>query len=180
MVPCPFHEYLLPAQPRVCNARRGGVDAALTAALKVMADDTCLTMVTPNPIAEVLLRTNKVIVLDSRTLQASPQSRLTPLHPRVPMLLVLPRRLPPCDIALRLRVTLTRTLGTQARSRYNLLLPRDGPKTVPSPYHCLRHHITDPPPQLTPTHRKHMLTQHCNRALSTMPPTLPPRPELTP
>ena len=49
-------------------------------------------------------------------------------------------------MALRSRVTPTRTLGTQVRSRYNLLLPRGGPKTVPSPYHCLRHHITDTPP----------------------------------
>ena len=49
-------------------------------------------------------------------------------------------------MALRSRVTPSRTLGTQARSRYNLLLPRDGPKTVPSPYHCLWHHITDSPP----------------------------------
>ena len=49
-------------------------------------------------------------------------------------------------MVLRLRVTLTRTLGAQARSRYNLLLPRDGPKTVPSPCHCLRHHLTDTPP----------------------------------
>ena len=69
------------------TACAGGVDAALTAALKVMADDSRLTTVTPNTIAEVLLRTNKVIVLDSRTLQASPQSRLTHLHPRMPMVL---------------------------------------------------------------------------------------------
>ena len=70
------------------TACAGGVDAALPTALKVMADDSRLTAVTPDTIAEVLLRTNKVIVLDSRTLQASPQSRLTPLHPRVPMALV--------------------------------------------------------------------------------------------
>ena len=29
---------------------------------------------------------------------------------------------------------------------YNLLLPRDGPKTVPSPYRCLRHHMTNTSP----------------------------------
>ena len=34
-------------------------------------------------------------------------------------------------MALHSRVTPTRTLGTQVRSRYNLLLPRSGPKTVP-------------------------------------------------
>ena len=69
------------------TACAGGVDAALTAALKVMVDDSRLTTVSPNTIAEVLLRTNKVIILDFRTLQASPQSRLTPPHPRVPMTL---------------------------------------------------------------------------------------------
>ena len=94
----------------------------------------------------------------------SPQSRLTPLHPRVPSrgppshlqgnsseLTHTTRRRspdsPPCTLecpwswsslggshhamAMRSRVTPTRTLGTQVRSRYNLLLPRFGPKTVP-------------------------------------------------
>ena len=49
-------------------------------------------------------------------------------------------------MARRTRATTTRLLAIQVRSRYNLLLPRDGPKTVPSPYHCIRHHITDTPP----------------------------------
>ena len=79
---------MVPYLRRGKNACAGGVDAALTAAPKVMADDTRPTTVTSNPIAEALLRTNKVIVLDSRTLQTSPQSRLNPLHPRVPMVLV--------------------------------------------------------------------------------------------
>ena len=122
-IPSPFSTPSLQRTTRMAqNLRYGktacadGADAALPAALKVMADDSRLTTVTPKTIAEALLRTNKVIVLDSCTLQASPQPRLTLLHPRVPMVLVSPRRLPPCATALRPRVTLTRMLGTQSVS----------------------------------------------------------------
>ena len=53
-------------------------------------------------------------------------------------------------MALRSRVTPTQAPANQVRFRYNLLLLRDGSKTVPHPYHCLRHYTTDAPLQLTP------------------------------
>ena len=61
-----------------------GAAAVLTADAKIMADEIRPGIVTSAPITEDLPRPLKVIVLDSRTLQTTQQSRLTPLHPRVP------------------------------------------------------------------------------------------------
>ena len=77
-------------------------------------------------------------------------------HPLAPLARPQPYRLRlPRVMALRSRVTPTHTPADQVRFRYHLLLPRDGSKTVPRPYHCLRHHPTDAPLllQLTPTNR---------------------------
>ena len=177
-----------------------GAAAVLTADAKIMADEMRPGMVTFAPVTEDLPRLLKVIVLDSRTLQTPQQSRLTPLHPRVPSRGPPPhlqgnssgfthttrRRSPDSPpytlecpwswssldgshhaMALRSRVTPTRTLGTQVRSRYNLLLPRAGPKTVPrTTVYGAPHHGNSPPvntnsqltytgPTLRPCHLPH-------------------------
>ena len=132
--------------------------------------------------AEALLRTFKVIVLDSRTLQTSPQSRPNLLRPRAPLALAQPSRLLlPCVMALRFRVTPTQTPADQVRSRCHLLLLRDGSTTVPYRYPCLRHYPTDAPLllQLTPTHRYLILDRYCDRATPLSPLSLPPRTEMT-
>ena len=61
-----------------------GAAAVLTADAKIMADEMRLGMVTSAPITEDLPRLFKVIVVGSLTRQTPQQSRLTPLHPRVP------------------------------------------------------------------------------------------------
>ena len=132
--------------------------------------------------AEALLRTFKEIVLDSRTLQTSPQSRPNLLRSRAPLALAQPSRLLlPCVMALRFRVTPTQTPADQVRSRCHLLLFRDGSTTVPHWYHCLRHYPTGAPLllQLTPTHRYLILDRHCDRATPVSPLSLPPRTEIT-
>ena len=122
--------------------------------IRVMADEMRLGLVTPAPITEDLPRPLKVTVVGSLTRQTSPQARLNLSRPRAPLALPLPWWLPlPCDMALRSRVTPNRTPANQVRFRYNLPLIRDGLKTVPHPYHCLRHYTTDAQLQLIPTHR---------------------------
>ena len=61
-----------------------GAAAVLTADAKIMADEMRPGMVTSAPITEDLPRLFKVIVVGSLTRQTPQQSRLTPLHPRVP------------------------------------------------------------------------------------------------
>ena len=127
-----------------------GAAAVLTADGKIIADEMRPGMVTSSPIAEALLRTFKVIFLDSRTLRRrSPDSPPCTLECPAEALLrtfkviVLDSRTlhvaavptpPPAPSSAHgpgSRVTPTRTHGTQVRSRYNLLPPRAGPKTVP-------------------------------------------------
>ena len=109
--------------------------------------------VTLAPATEVLPRPLKVTVLGSRTHHSSPPPRLNLLHLRAPQTPAQPPRLHlPCAMARHFRVT-TLILANQVHSGYNLTLPRDGPKTVPYPYHCLRHYLTDAPVQRLPTHR---------------------------
>ena len=106
------------------------------------------------PPTEVLPWPLKVTVLGSRTHHTSLPPRLNLLRLRAPRTPAQPPRLHlPCVMARRTRTTTTRMLANQVHSWHNLTLPRDGPKTVPSPCHCLRHDITDTLPQLTPTHR---------------------------
>ena len=157
--------------------------------LKIVPDSRTLRRRSPDsPLctlecpAEALLRTFKVIVLDSRTLQTSPQSRPNLLRPRAPLALAQPSRLLlPCVMALRFRVTPTQTPADQVRSRCHLLLLRDGSTTVPHRYPCLRHYPTDAPLllQLTPTHRYLILDRYCDLATPLSPLSLPPRTEMT-
>ena len=133
-----------------------GAAAVLTADARIIADEMRPGMATYAPITEDLSRLLKVTVVESLTRQMSPQSRLNLLRPRAPLALAQPSRLLlPCVMALRSRVTPTQTPADQVPSRCHLLLLRDGSKTVPHPYHCLRHYPTDAPLllQLTPTHR---------------------------
>ena len=159
-----------------------GAAAVLTASAKIIADEMCPGMVTSAPITEDLPRRLKVTVVGSLTRQTSPQLRLNLSRPRAPLTLPQPSRPPlSCVMALRSRVTPTQTPADQVRSRCHLLLLRDGSKTVPHPYHCLRHYPTDAPLllQLTPTHRKLILDRHCDRATPLSPLSLPPRTEMT-
>ena len=153
---------------------------------KIMADERRPVMVTSAPITEDLPRLLKVIFLDSRTLQTPQQSRLTPLHPRVPS-----RGPPPhlqgnsSGLTHATNVAAVPTHPPAPSSAHGPGLASTAPtmqygpafsahtnpnarhpgtfQVQPSPtpcrpedsaaYHCLRHHITDTPPQLTPTHR---------------------------
>ena len=127
----------------------GGAAAVRTAGTKVMADVMSLRVATPAP-------TTKVTVAGPLPRHTSPQLRLNLSRPRVPLVLPQPSRLLlSCGMTLRSRETPTRTPADQVRSRCRLLLLRDGSKTAPHPYTCLRHYPTDAPLllQLTPTHR---------------------------
>ena len=174
---------LTPLHPRVpCRGpppHLQGNSSGLTHARRRSPDSPLCTLECP---AEALLRTFKVIVLDPRTLQTSPQSRPNLLRPRAPLALAQPSRLLlRCVMAMRFRVTPTQTPADQVRSRCHLLLLRDGSTTVPHRYPCLRHYPTDAPLllQLTPTHRYLILDRHCDRATPLSPLGLPPRTEVT-
>ena len=150
-----------------------------------MADEMRPGVVTSAPITEHLPRLFKVIVLDTRTLQTPQQSRLTPLHPRVPS-----RGPPPhlqgnsSGLTHATNVAAVPTHPPAPSSAHGPGLASTAPtmryspafsghnnpnarhkgtfqvQPFPTPcrpedsaaYHCLRHHITDTPPQLTPTH----------------------------
>ena len=174
---------LTPLHPRVpCRGpppHLQGNSSGLAHGRRRSPDSPLCTLECP---AEALLRTFKIIVLDSRTLQTSPQSRPNLLRPRAPLALAQPSRLLlPCIMALRFRVTPTQTPADQVRSRCHLLLLRDGSTTVPHRYPCLRYYPTDAPLllQLTPTHRYLILDRHCDRATPLSPLSLPPRTEMT-
>ena len=110
--------------------------------------------ITLAPTTEVLPRPLKVKVLGSRTYHTSPPPRLHLLRLRAPQTPPQPPRLHlPCVMARRSRATTTQTLANQVHSRYNLTLPHDGSKTVPCPYHCLRHYLKDATVQPPLTHR---------------------------
>ena len=117
----------------------GGAPAVRTAGTKVMADVMPLGVATPAP-------TTKATVAGPLQQHTSPQLRLNLSHPRGPLALPQPSRLLlSCGMTLRSRVTPTLTPADQVRSRCRLVLLRDNSKTVPHPYHCLRHYPTDAP-----------------------------------
>ena len=101
----------------VYMARPDTASGGVLSPLKIVPDSRTLRRRSPDSPpcalecpAETLLRTFKVIVLDSRTLQTSPQSRPNLLRPRAPLALAQPSRLLlPCVMALRFRVTPTQT-----------------------------------------------------------------------
>ena len=134
----------------------GGVAAVRTAGTKVMADVIPLVGVTPAPTTEDPPRPPKITVAGPLPRHTLPQLRLNLSRPRAPLALPQPSRPPlSCVMALRSRVTPTQTPADRVRSRCHLRPLRDGSKTVPHPYHCLRHYPTDAPLllQVTPTHR---------------------------
>ena len=134
----------------------GDVAAVRTAGTKVTADVIPLGVATPAPTTKDPPRPPKLTVAGPLPRHTSPQLRLHLSRPRAPLALPQPSRPPlSCVMALRSRVTLTQTPADQIRSRYLLLLPCDGSKTVSHPYHCLRHYPTDALLllQLRPTHR---------------------------
>ena len=105
----------------------GGAAAVRTAGTKVMADEMPLGVATP-------ALTTKVTVAGPLPRHTSPQLRLNLSRPRAPLALPQPSRLPlSCGMALRSRVTPTRTPADQVHFRCRLLLLRDSSKTVPHP-----------------------------------------------
>ena len=102
-----------------------GAVVTRAASTKVTADVMPVGITTPAPTTKVTVTLSiKVIVTASLHGRTSPQ---------------LP---PPCDMALRPRVT-TRTPADQVRFTCRLHLLRDGSKTVSHPQHCLRPYPTD-------------------------------------
>ena len=105
----------------------GGAAAVRIADTKVMADAMPQGVAIPAP-------TTKVTVAGPLPRHTSPQLRLNLSRPRAPLALPQPSRLPlSCGMALRSRVTPTRTPADQVHFRCRLLLLRDGLKTVPHP-----------------------------------------------
>ena len=96
--------------------RVGGAAAVRTAGTKVMADVMPLGVATPAP-------TTEVTVAGPLPRHTSPQLRLNLSRTRAPLALPQPSRLPlSCGMALRSRVTPTRTPADQVRFRCHLLL----------------------------------------------------------